>query len=853
MPATGGEVCFLKHGPKSLYIALLSALLLLSVRAVHAATLPGGGTTSRSEGSQPVNITGHETVYDSKADTFTVIGDAVMTQGGSVLKADQIKLYRAQRIAVATGHVHLIDPDVEMFATNATLDIAKETLELDNATIQAKNTTYLLQGKKIRKLEGQNYEITSGFFTTCGCVKDRAPDWAITGDKMSVDIGQTGKAQGASFNILGYQPFKVPSATFPADTSRHSGLLSGRYGQSGLRGFQWLQPYYFAIDKSSDATLAYDVETRQRIGGLGEYRLTNGPDDYFWVDGAFYDESIRTEANRVGDIVDTQVADPFIPLDRFGIIGMTREHITDNLMVYGDTVSVSDSFYLREMDQWTLSNGFGGNWSSMRDAISHWGLLDEYENGYAQMQGTWHQDLIQAPQYGLQEMPKLLLSGTQDIGNGLAFADYDAQAVNYVRESGLDGLRFAMTPRATIPWRLGDYLYGFGTVGVQSNIYDTSGNTIAITPAGQPFAGLQPKKNGNPGVLQYNNALSTGPLAQGGFQAIGVPYLSTGAATELERVWDINGDTVEKLKNTIEPFANYAYVPRIYQGNMPLFDQYDRVNARSLFTYGFTTRLYAKVTPQSSDLPPNTTEADTTNAMPSVNTFDEESSPSEAYGPGGPSTYSRGEEVRELLQLTLQQAYDVSHDLGPFGDRVSDLQANLTVYPTTIASLGSQVDYNPRDHAGFTFANVYMAFQPPWSTISNIYMGKALQGAFLQASYNYVNPQVAVLQTTTKNASQFASIRAYSDVYDILGVYVGPSYNFASNELIDAQYGARLKSPCDCWAADMGLTQSINPNEVQVQFQLTLGGLGSIGQSPFGRNPFQTNGMAGNPWGVLPH
>ena len=122
----------------------------------------------------------------------------------------------------------------------------------------------------------------------------------------------------------------------------------------------------------------------------------------------------------------------------------------------------------------------------------------------------------------------------------------------------------------------------------------------------------------------------------------------------------------------------------------------------------------------------------------------------------------------------------------------------------------------------------------------------------MQLSYNYVNPEVAVLPTTTQNNSQFATIRAYSDVWDMLGVYIAPSYNFSTNQLQYAEYGARLKSSCDCWAADMGLTDSFNPNEIQVQFQLTLGGLGSIGQSPFGRNPFQNYGLAGNPLGVLP-
>ena len=104
--------------------------------------------------------------------------------------------------------------------------------------------------------------------------------------------------------MLGYPLIPLPYAEFPADTDRHSGFLSGREGQSGLRGFQYLQPYYLAINKSSDATAAFDVETSQRIGGLGEYRLTNGLDDYFWVNAAYYNESIRSDGNRQNDIVD---------------------------------------------------------------------------------------------------------------------------------------------------------------------------------------------------------------------------------------------------------------------------------------------------------------------------------------------------------------------------------------------------------------------------------------------------------------------------------------------------------------------------------------------------------------------
>jgi hypothetical protein len=92
--------------------------------------------------------------------------------------------------------------------------------------------------------------------------------------------------------------------------------------------------------------------------------------------------------------------------------------------------------------------------------------------------------------------------------------------------------------------------------------------------------------------------------------------------------------------------------------------------------------------------------------------------------------------------------------------------------------------------------------------------------------------------------------RAYTDILDRFGLFFGPSYDFAAEKLLSTEYGFRLKSPCNCWSADVGVIDSVSPNEVQVQFQLTLGGLGSVGNSPFGRNPFQT--LGGTSTGVLP-
>jgi len=808
----------------------------------------------------PLDITGDKSIYDSQHDSFTVIGNAVMTQGGTILKADQITVMRKTHSAHAVGHVHLIDPEVEVWASQADINVEKETMELEDAKILAKRNTYHLEGKRIRKLPGQKYIVLKGFFTTCGC-EPGTPDWSLNADRMDVNLGTTGTAKNATFSVLGYPLVPLPYAEFPADTNRHSGLLTGREGESGLRGFQYLQPYYFAIDKSSDATVALDVETSERIGGLGEYRLTNGLDDYFWVNTAYYNESIRSEENRAHDIVDTQIADPNIPVNRYGIIGMMREHVTPDLMLFGNADSVSDDLYLREVDVWTLSRGYGVSFGSLRDAQSQLGVMDEFDDGFAQLRGLWHQDLIQSEPFALQQLPDLWVDGRREVLGSLAYLDYDLDATNFWRQKGLSGSRLSMNPRLNVPWRLGNYINGFVTGGLWGNIYDASGHELEVVPVGQnaPF-----KVNGvtQSQKLIYNNFLEQGPLSEGGLNARWIPYVQTGISTELERVFDVNWKYIDKLKNTVEPFVTYSYVPDISQSGVPLFDERDRINARSLIVYGFTSRLFAKMS--SSATTPSVAENADAEAG-AVRVADSGQDPGLETSSDGVGVYDTtnssethsgtGETTRELVSMTLMQAYDTTYAVQPNQVALSDVEGKFTLFPTSVVSFGTQFAYDPRSNPGISLASIQMNLQPPWNQNErpSLYMGKALTGSFLQVSYNYVRSANTVeFVSTSRNSSQFFALRAYYDLLDRIGLYFAPDYDIAASRMLSTQYGVRLKSPCDCWAVDLGITNSYNPNELSFQVQATLGGLGSIGQSPFGRNPFAVMGLAGNPISVLP-
>jgi LPS-assembly protein len=792
-------------------------LIALTASAAHAQQSAFSAYVKAEHPGGPMNITGRKFVYDYKSDSFIVTGDAVITQAKTTLTADKVDLMRRDRKMHAVGNVHLTDPIGSIIATDALINLNDETGDLTDATVTDHNETYRLAGKKVRKLLGQRYSVLDGFFTTCGC-EPGTPDWAITADRMDVHLGETGIAHQGHFNILGYPIIPLPYAVFPADTTRHSGLLTPRLGESGLRGFQIVQPYYWAINKSSDATAALDLETKKRVGMLGEYRLVSGVDDYLVVDGSYYNEDLRSQSSRTSDVIDNQIADPHIPVDRYDLIGMFRQHLTDDLVAYGQGLTVSDSLFLREMNVWTLSRTVGtgivypNSFPGMRDAASDFGLLEGYNGGYVQFQGTWNQDLIQPQEFALQTLPDLLVSGQKQLFNGLAYTDYNVEGTNFWRYRGQSGLRLDLNPRLTVPWRLGDYIYGYGTLGLRETAYDTSGHSILVTPVGQDG-------------LQYNNGLSLGPLAAGGLSSREMIYGNAGIGSEIEKVYNLNWGTIEKIKHTIEPYATYSYVPQVNQGQNPLYDEVDRMEARSLMTYGFTSRIFAKTA-----APAPSQAAEGSDGDVEQNT---------TISPFRARTFGNNGAIEELFRFTLLQAYDIEHSIAPGASRFSDLDLGATVFPTRVWSFGSQIGYQPKTDQ-LSYASAYLTFQPWWTrNQARVYSGKAEEGSFTQISYGYIAPGPTYIPGVNANYSQFIVLRSYYQLFDRIGVYFAPSYDVAAHKMQSSAYGVRLQSPCDCWSFDMGISKTYNPTETAFQFQLTLGGIGSIGESPFGRNPFQ--------------
>ena len=798
----GGD-CFLKLWRKSLQISIVTAACLVpSAAALAQFTLPIGASTSSNA---PVSITGRTFVFDQQTDTMTATGDARLEQQQSLLQADIIEFERRTRKAFATGSVHYNDTAADIKAATAHIDSDNETGVLTDATLSASQNDYYLTGKKVQKLLGQNYDVEDGYFTTCGC-ETGTPAWSIAGKDINVHLGDTATVHDASFNILGHPILDIPYAVFPADTDRHTGFLAPRIGQSHQRGIQYLQPYFININKSQDATLAFDVETEARIGALAEYRIQNGEDNYMKFTTAFFNESIRKDANA--DIVDTQIADPHIPVNRFALIGDLRQHLTPTLTLFADATSVSDSLYLREMNIYGLSSGYGDYFTTRRTADAHFGLLQDFEDSFLKFDGAWTQDLIQPQDFTLQTLPEAVFSGRQKLFGGLAYTDFDFQAVDFYRNHGVDGTRFDANPRVTVPFRWQDYFFGNVTAGARETVYDTAGRNILVIPVGT-----------TPDTT-WNNALQLGGPTPNGLQNRNMLYGSAEIGTVFDRIYKPNWKNIKRIKHTIEPLLLYNYVPNYNQNDLPLFDETDRINGRSLFTAGVTSRIFAQYG-GAAEPPP----------LAAPQPAGEQGEGQSPLGPTATQSYSaRSGNTAEVARFTLLQAYDALHSVAGTGSRLSDSEAVASFFPNNVISLGGQTDYSSSERK-LSSASVYLSLRPPWEEIKmpRLATGRELVGgSFLQIGYTFIGGRVS---------AEAISIRAYYEMFDRFGLFYAPTYDVANGQMVSAEYGVRVKSKCDCWAIDTGAIDTINPNDLQFQVQVTLGGIGSFGKNPFGYNP----------------
>lgn len=766
-------------------------LLLLRTTPSFAQTAQQSGLRSEKE----IDVTADSLTAREGGREVEARGNVEVRREGTLLKADEVRLNRETQDVGARGKVSVADPEWKLKAESLQLNFEKETGTIHQGEMFLERGHLSLTGRRFEKFAGQAYRVDEGFFTTCLC-ESGPPSWKISADE--IELNREGEAiiRRGTFYIMDIPVFYLPYGFFPLQTERQSGLLFPSIGYSGKRGFKFEQPFFWAISKSTDATFAVDIETRARVGLLGELRTVFSRDAHAEINLSYFNEGLRK--NEEEAIKDRTIADPEIPQNRWAIMASHRHKGPPGWMSYSDIAAYSDDLFTRELsERFDIPGVREADVRRSRYGRSRFGFLQDWVD--MQLRGEWsfYQDFIQDDGRTFQKTPQILFRGRRVIGETPLEFRWRAEGINYVRSKDADGLRLDLRPQLVLPFQMAPYLAGSFDLALREtayHLYQTEGSF---------------ERNKSRELVEVRGSLGS----------------------SLGRVFSLDGPFLKKVKHVLEPELSYLFIPRAEQRDIPIMDATDRINRRNVLTFSLTNRLWGKFAQAPVGLPQDR-EVEML-STPSVG------------------------DVREIGRLRLALSYDIDRERKG-GDSLSDLDMNLRTTPVDYLGLGFDAGFNPGPWQ-LTQAAALMSLFDPSPITRRVLDRDFMRPNSLDLSYRFIrrgvnapfgdnaNLVIADLgcppppgvfdprceRLTDKNVLGQLGVQALFHVTDHLLFLYDSSYNTRDGRFTNNRGGIKLLSRCECWTLTLSISHRTNPDDTSFKFEFNLLGLGSQAKELF--------------------
>ncbi len=582
--------------------------------------------------------------YDERQSIYTARGNVTLHAPGRVITADEIRLDALTREAILEGDIRIEQGNDWLEGERAFLDLEEQTGIIESGKGFLAEGNFHFSGAIIEKLGPQTYHVEQAKFTTCD--GDR-PSWHFRTSDLRVTLEGYAFAKHSRFHLGSVPVLYTPYLVFPAKTKRQTGLLPPRLGKGKLLGYNVDLPFFWAISRSTDATIYSHYMSKRGLMMGPEFR---------------YAASRKSKGVlRFDYLHDQEDKDKLREQNFYTTPGLTRatrdrwwwRSKQDIALPHGiqgnmDLDFVSDPDYLQ-----TFASGFS-SWAEsdrvFRKTFGR-GLINDETITTRQsnllLNKTWaaqaanfelhyYQNLNDdEDETTLQQLPLVTYSASkQPLLGGPFFWQGNAIYVDYWRPEGTRGHRVNLNPRLSLPVRRGGYLELEPFVGILETAY----------------------------LIEHYDESEDSRVREKTFHSRDLFEAGMDAATEIVGIFSMDGDTWTKTKHTVRPQIGYEYRPDVNQRKLPSFDSTDRVNSRNRITYGLVNFFSARLD----------------------------------HAPGEV-------EYNDFARFEISQFYDISQPEGGVAD-------TSTSRDQPFSNLFTQLDFTPKRYVNFTYKNGFSPY-----------------------------------------------------------------------------------------------------------------------------------------------
>ncbi|UCD79550.1 MAG: LPS-assembly protein LptD [Desulfobacterales bacterium] len=724
----------------------------------------------------PWQLEADEIMYDQEYDAYIARGNVVIHKANIRLLANFVRFDQKNMKAYAEGDVVLTNGLDILSGTSMEMDLEDQVGSVEDGYLYLKENNYHLTGRLIKKVGEKSYFIDDATLTTCD---GENPDWKITGKNVNVTAEGGGTAQHATLWARKMPLLYTPYFYYPARKKRQTGLLWPEGGHSDKWGWFYNQPFFWAIDKSSDATFyAHYMAERGIKGGL-EYRyyLDDWSKGTWQLDG--FNDSKTDEGGQSSEDWGFEDGSRVIlrkNSTRYWLRGSHHQRLPYGFQAMLDIDLVSDQDYTRE-----FQGGYMG-WSQSRsyfEEVFHRNL-DDYNDPIRTNQlnfnRLWSQYSLNAqlrydldsnirnshtPDTTLQQLPVIEFDAIkQRIATSPFFYNLDSQYIYYWSVDGRRTQRVDAYPRFYLPFRLKNFLAIEPSIGARGTAWR-----------------LDKKEFGPEDDRQYYTR--------------GLYDTRLDLFSEIFRVFRVEGETLEAVKHTVRPRVIHQYIPDIDQTKLPNFDAIDRIENQNLITYSLTNTLTSKTRKEGSFEISRVVDKDDSAVIDS------------------PTQYN----YNDFFRFELEQSYDINEAMEANPEKpFSPLGARLDVFPGKYIALDATALWSVYDYK-FLSHNLG----------TNLWDGR---GDKLSVEYRYTRDSDEI--DLNEAHSIFTDLEV--KVTDRLRVSTLYEYNFLDNTRVQLGFGINYRA--NCWAFEgrvLDKTNVDNTSNLSYEFKIELFGLGEFG------------------------
>jgi LPS-assembly protein len=525
---------------------------------------------------QPVHITAQQ--CEAVGGVYTLTGNVEIHFSDYIFHGDHVTYDHSSGDATATGHARLDGGprDMHITSSHGIYNIRTQTGKFYdvngttgarfrglNVTLTSSNPI-AFAASEMDQTGPQEYVLYQGSVTSCELPH---PKWRFHAAKIILRVGDRAQVYQSTFRLKGVPILYLPYAAPPADKlGRQSGFLVPVFGTSNTKGTIVGDSYYWAINRSMDATGG--AEYMSKIGWmlLGDYRAK--PTQSSFVNMNYFQVltstttpvTVGTNPNGTPIKENVSQAGEDIKVNGAAIFGHDVRGVA--------ALEYLNSFVFREQFSPTFTQAVNSEVSSIAfltkslDGFSFNGYVGRYQN----FQSTAPGNVIT-----ILHTPGTELNGIErPISHTPVYWSYDLAAEGLKRsEPGfvtpeLVG-RFDIIPTLSMPLFLGGWTLR-PAVDLRNTVYTQD---QVSTPAGP--------------VPVYNifnrRTISTS-------MEVRTPVL--------EKVFD-KEFAGRKVKHTVEPYLVYRYTNGVENfGSIIRFDFRDILSNTNEVEYGVMQRLFLK-------------------------------------------------------------------------------------------------------------------------------------------------------------------------------------------------------------------------------------------------------------------